>query len=151
MKVYHIEFAKTGIGMSGGENFMVEIIKELCLENVNNILLTTDNGQETYMQLGLVESNLFRYKVINSYKYEHRFGVVISYLLRSFQILRLINSLNLQPNDLVICHSEFLPNIVALALLRGKTKKILCMFHMLAPDLFRDTWARTHNSIKYRL
>jgi hypothetical protein len=49
--IYHLEFAKTGYNLSGGENCMLENISFFTGKGFKNILLTTDNGVETYKTL----------------------------------------------------------------------------------------------------
>jgi len=82
MKIYHVEFAKTGTGLSGGEKCMVEIIRFLKDKGVSNVLLTTDNGKRLYESLGLVEDSLLKYVVIDSEWTEKKYHVFISYIIR---------------------------------------------------------------------
>ena len=73
MTLYHIEFAKTGHGMSGGERCMLEQIKFFKDNGIKNVLLTTDNGKETYTALGLLEDDLLTYVTIDSFKNEQKY------------------------------------------------------------------------------
>ena len=66
MKVFHVEFAKTGYSLSGGEKCMIEIIKYFKSKKLKNIVLTTDNGKETYQRLGLIEDEFLTYITIES-------------------------------------------------------------------------------------
>jgi glycosyltransferase involved in cell wall biosynthesis len=138
MKVYHVEFAKLGKGMSGGETWMVEVIRHLRTRGVQNVLLTTDNGRETYERLGLGEGDGLSYQTIGSYRDERRYPTFISYLLRTVQAGRLVRRLRAQDDDVIICHSEFFPNSIPFRLLAGRSSaRLICLFHMLAPSVFR--------------
>ncbi|MEK6860162.1 MAG: glycosyltransferase family 4 protein [Nanoarchaeota archaeon] len=140
MKVFHVEFAKTGYGLSGGEKCMVEIIKYLKKKNIKNILLTTDNGKETYIELGLREDQFLEYIIIESSKTE-KYGPFISYLLRPLyfsSIKKEIISKIDYKNDILMCHSDFFPNTIPTKILsKYFKKKPYYWFHMLAPDIFK--------------
>ncbi len=139
MTIYHIEFAKTGSNLSGGEVWMIEVIKYLQSKKVRNILLTTDNGKTAYEKSGLHESEYLKYKIIDSYAHEKRLPIFISYIIRTIQAKRLVSSLSIKNTDKILCHSDFFPNTIPFNKLVSEkfTTHVFCMFHMLAPSLFR--------------
>lgn len=139
MKIYHVEFAKTGEGVSGGEIWMLEAIKFFQAKGLYNILLTTDNGKKTYQDAGLVPGATLEYQTIDSYKGEKQFPIFISYITRTFQAVKLVKKLSLDQDCVVFCHSDFFPNTIPTYMLyrRNRLKKFIYLFHMLAPALFR--------------
>jgi len=112
MKIYHIEFAKTGTDLSGGEVCMLELIKHFSLKGHQNILLTTDNGEYSYRRNLPPKTNV-SYKTINSFSGEKKFGVLISYILRIKLERDLIKRVKIDEDGIVICHSDFFPNSIA--------------------------------------
>ena len=48
MKIYHVELAKTGTSVSGGEVTMLNLIHFLIKQKKKNVLITTDNGRSVY-------------------------------------------------------------------------------------------------------
>jgi len=139
MKIFHIEFAKVGLGASGGETGMIEIIKYLKSKKIENVLLTTDNGKETYQKLGLLEDEYLKYICINSYAVEKRVHAFISYVLRVFQAANIVKTIYPANEDAFICHSDFFPNSIPMYLLARKNEntKLIYFFHLLCPDLFK--------------
>lgn len=150
MVIYHIEFAKTGTGLSGGEKCMIENIKYLKKQKKKNILLTTDNGRLTYEKLGLKEDDFFKYKTINSYGYEKKHHIFLSYLRRTLQALKLIKKIKINDQDVLFCHSEFFPNSIPFYFLSRKNNKskLFYWFHMLAPDIFKGYGGHFTNKFK---
>jgi glycosyltransferase involved in cell wall biosynthesis len=140
MKVFHVELAKFGHDLSGGEKCMIEIIRYLKKKKIKNILLTTDNGKKTYIKLGLKEDEFLEYITIESSKTE-RYGAFISYLFRPFyffSIKKEIVSKISYKNDILMCHSDFFPNTIPTKILsKYFKKKPYYWFHMLAPDIFK--------------
>lgn len=139
MKIYHIEFAKAGTKLSGGEVCMLELIKHFSDKGHENILLTTDNGKATYQNELPANTNI-KYITINSYENEIKYGIFISYLLRIPKIKRLIRAMDKAYEDgAVICHSEFFPNSIGMWLFgrRKANVKRTAFYHMKAPGIFR--------------
>ena len=136
MKIYHIEFAKTGTAVSGGETWMLEVVRYLQSQNKMNVLLTTDNGEATYKRLGFSESETLQYKTIASYRNEQRLPMLFSYFNRTFLARALVAKLQPEPSDVLICHSDFFPNTIPFNVLAHKQRyrKMICMFHMMAPS-----------------
>jgi len=141
MKIFHLEFAKLGDGLSGGEKCMIEIIRFTSGKEIKNIVLTTDNGRKLYEKLGLVEGKFIHYITINSEHTEKKYHFFVSYIIRLFlfiKIKKLVVNLIDKKNDVLICHSEFFPNsIPAFILSKYFSKKVLYWFHMQAPDIFK--------------
>lgn len=141
MRVFHVEFAKTGTSLSGGEKCMVEVIKYLISMGVYNTLLTTDNGKSLYESLGLLEGKYLKYIIIESFATENKHHIAVSYLLRLRLFLR-IKSLIARDicyqDDVLMCHSDFFPNTIPTKLLaKYFKKKTVYWYHMLAPNLFK--------------
>ena len=141
MKVFHVEFAKTGSGLSGGEKCMVEIIRYFSGKGIENVVLTTDNGKELYQSLGLRESDTIKYITIESAWTEKKFHIFISYVIRVFLFLKIkkqIASLINSKEDILMCHSEFFPNTIPSYFLQTHFQRHgFFWFHMLAPDVFK--------------
>jgi glycosyltransferase involved in cell wall biosynthesis len=137
-KIYHVEFAKLGTGLSGGENCMLENIKHFSNMGHQNILLTTDNGKKAYVKL-LGPKVKVKYVTIDSYKSEKKYGAFISYIMRLPMIKRVLDDIRVNNEDIILSHSEFLPNSFGNWLLNRKNKnaKSLVYYHMKAPKLFR--------------
>ncbi len=135
---YHIEFAKTGLGMSGGEAWMVTILKQLNKRGHRNILFTTDNGRQSYEKLGLIHGKQVEYRVIKSFKAEKRLPLIISYLTRTIQAIRLVRSADIT-DGYVISHSDFFPNTIPFLFASKKVapRNRVCMMHIVCPKLFR--------------
>lgn len=139
MKVYHFEFSKLGDTISGGEKCLIELVRYFKKKGLKNVLLTTDNGKETYIKQGLKEDKLLEYKIIKSYSFERKTHPFISYIQRTFKALKLVKSLKIEPEDVLICHNEYLPDSLPFRLLSGRNPKnrIFYFLHMVAPSLFR--------------
>lgn len=138
MKIYHIEFAKIGLGMSGGERCMIELIRTYKSMGIHNVLCTTDNGKKTYESFGIKANKYLSYKIIPSYAQEKKYHIFISYILRTFQALQLIKKLSLKNDDLIICHSEFFPNSIPTFFLKNSwhSSHLIYFYHMIMPRFF---------------
>lgn len=138
MTVFHVEFAKAGTGVSGGEVCMLEMIKYLDKRNINNVVLTTDNGKASFERL-LPSSKNINYITVDSYQIEKKLGMFISYIYRTVLSVKLIKNIKLNSSDLVICHSEFFPNSISSWLLTRNNNHTQSaqFFHMRAPDIFK--------------
>lgn len=137
MTFYHVEFAKIGHSVTGGEVCMLELIRHFASLGYRNVLLTTDNGEQTYRkELGNVP--LVEYRTIDSYALEQKFGLLGSYVLRTFKAAHFVASLILQPDDVVLCHSDFFPNAIPAWLINRHSPRARSVnfFHMKAPRLF---------------
>jgi glycosyltransferase involved in cell wall biosynthesis len=140
MRIFHLEFAKTGSGLSGGETCMLKLIKYLKSRGVRNVLLTTNNGQAAYEKLGLVNDDYLEYMTIPSEWSEKKFHIFVSYIVRLFyfpNIIKVISKNTDKNNDILICHSDFFPNTMFALLVAKLFKKRFYWFHMLAPDIFK--------------
>jgi glycosyltransferase involved in cell wall biosynthesis len=139
MKIHHFEFPKLGHGVSGGEQCLVEVIRNLKSRGVQNILYTTDNGRETYERLGLMADPHLEYVTINSYAVEQKRHVFISFLSRTVQAVKLIKSVRLDDDDVLLCNSDAFPNSIPFFILARKNPSVglIYWFRMRAPDLFK--------------
>lgn len=132
--IHHIELSKTGLGISGGEVCLLELVKNF-KNQFNQIIYVPENGKTTYERNGI---NL-EYVVISPFWIEKVFGVYISYLLRtlfsSFKVRRFKNDRNV-----IISHSDFLPAVfyAFLIKLRNPSAKWIAFMHMVAPNPFKD-------------
>jgi glycosyltransferase involved in cell wall biosynthesis len=137
--IYHFEFPKLGEGLSGGEKCLVELARHFAARQIPNTILTTDNGRSTYERLGLAEGPYLQYRTVQSYGGERRWPVFVSYVLRTLQAVRLVRDLDVRPNDILICNSEFFPNSIPFFVLARRVPRArrVYWFRMLAPDLFR--------------
>lgn len=136
--LYHIDFSKTGMGLSGGETCMLQLIRHSGLAGWKSVLGTTDNGRETYTRLGFCESSMLTYCVVNSWSCE-QMSLIGSYVVRTRRALKVVNSLRPRPRDVLICHCDYFPTTLPFWALRRKHPH--CQFiyfaHMPAPALLR--------------
>jgi len=139
MRIYHVEFAKEGTDLSGGEICMLEQIKYFKSKKINNILLTTDNGREVYEKAGLTEDTYLEYKTIKYGWSEKKYHIFISYVLRTFGAIKLVRKITPQSDDILFCHSDFFPNSIPFYFLAKKNTntKLFYWFHMLAPNVLK--------------
>ncbi|MCK5320108.1 glycosyltransferase family 4 protein [Candidatus Parcubacteria bacterium] len=139
MKIYHIEFAKIGTDISGGEICMLKNIKYFKSKGLKNILLTTENGRYTYKKLGLCEDEFLEYKIIKAYHHEKKYHIFILYLLRIIKSVKLVKNIAVKDDDVLVCSSEFFPDSIPFYFLAKKNKKakLFYWFHMLAPNIFK--------------
>ncbi len=151
MKIFHIELAKIGMGMSGGETSMVEVIRFLKKKDVKNILITTDNGKQVYEGLGLREDKNLTYVTIDSYWTEKKFHLFISYCIRPFLFLKIKRSIvsTIEKEDILMCHSEFIPNFFACMMLSKYFARQFYWFHMASPKLFRGFLGQYTNTFHW--
>jgi glycosyltransferase involved in cell wall biosynthesis len=150
-RVIHVEFAKTGTGLSGGEKCMIENIQYFLKQKLRNILFTTDNGRHTYEKLGLKEGPFFEYRTIRSHSHETRYPMLLSYIVRVFQAVRHVRSFQIFDNDILFCHSEFFPNTIPFYLLARKNlkAKIFYWAHMPSPHLFKGYVGHFSNTFHF--
>jgi glycosyltransferase involved in cell wall biosynthesis len=137
MIIYHVEFAKTGTGISGGEVVMLEFIRYYANLGIKNVIFTTDNGKEVY-QKTLSGKNI-EYRIIYSHDSEKRYGALGSYLLRPFMSWKLVKNFKPSEGDILICHSEYFPNSIPSFLFSRMSSSIRLgyWFHMQAPSIWR--------------
>lgn len=135
--IHNIELSKTGIGLSGGEKCLVELIKYLS-NYYPNIIYVPENGKVTYESNGLVNNNIV-YKIIGSFSVEKRFGVFISYLVRTLKGLLNIPKLNINRKHVIISHSDFWPTVIYTFFIKLKNPHVkwIALIHMLSPSIFK--------------
>ena len=136
MTIYHFEFGKLGQGLSGGENCLIQLIKEFRGRGIRNVLLSTDNARAEYEDHGLCEDELFEYRTINSAWTEKWFGALGSYVVRTFMAMRLVRTVMPEPGDILLCNSDFFPNSVPFRSVSGRypETRLIYWLRMLAPD-----------------
>jgi glycosyltransferase involved in cell wall biosynthesis len=137
MTIYHVEFAKTGLGLSGGEVSMLGLIRYFQSQGNKNVVFTTDNGRTTY-QRQLPESDLLQYITVDSFADEQRFGVFISYILRTISAAQRVQGIRTKSSDLIICHSDFFPNSISSWIIKrnNPAANSADFFHVKAPRVF---------------
>ena len=137
-KIYHLEFAKTGLWVSGWETCMVEIVRYFSSIGEKNVIFTTDNGRVVYEELWLLEWDNISYKIINSYDDEKKYHMFFAYLKRLPKIRTLLKTISFWKNDVVFCHSDFFPNTIPLFLIYLKYRFVdfVYLYHTKAPRLF---------------
>lgn len=133
MNFYFFEFPKTGMGISGGEMGMIENIKYLQKNKHSNVLFTTDNASVVYEKFGLKQNEYLKLVTVNSFKSEKKFGVFVSYILRTFAAIRIILRWKFNENDILICNSDFFPNSIPFWLASMKRTDTILIY-----------WWRTH-------
>ena len=139
MRIHHFEFPKLGYSVSGGEQCLVEVIRNLKSMGVRNLIYTTDNGRETYERLGLSADEHLEYVTIDAYAVEQKHHVFISFLSRTAQAVKLIKQVNLDRDDVLLCNSDAFPNSIPFFILARKNPEVrlIYWFRMRAPDLFK--------------
>lgn len=145
--IYHIEFWKTGLWMSWWEKCMIENIKYFISKKEKNILLTTDNWKTVYEKNWLFSGTYFDYRIINSYEYEKKHHIFLSYINRVWKSIKLIKELKLSKDDIIFCHSDFFPNTIPTYYLSKKYKKnnYFYYLHILLPGILSGfEWAFTN-------
>lgn len=147
-KIYHIGFTKSETGVSGGEVFMLEIIKCFKAKRLKNVLLTTKEGKEMCQKLGFPKSEFLEYKTIKSYQGHHIF---ISYILRAINAVKLIKNIKIKDSDILFCHSDFFPDSVPFYFLARKNKntRLFYWFHSKAPGIFKGYEGQFTNKYQF--
>lgn len=137
MTIIHIELAKTGSGVSGGEISMLEQAKCFAQENIKNIIVTTDNGKEAYIKNGLLPNINIQYFTVSSAKDEKRFGLLIAYIIRSVKFLFNYKKIVVNETPLLISQSCFFPNTFGTLLLRTffKPRLVAHWYHGVSPRI----------------
>ena len=138
--IYHIEFAKNwDIAASGGEICMLELVKYLVSQGEKNCILTTEKWKQAFLDRGLVESEYLSFRIISTEDPTSRLKLLMNYFKRIFLSYKLIKNLQINDNDLLICHSDFFPNSLPLYWLSQRNLKVrlFYFFHMKYPSIFR--------------
>jgi glycosyltransferase involved in cell wall biosynthesis len=133
--IHNIELAKAGLGISGGEISMLELIKEWSEnENFENIIYTSENGKTIYDQILNKSPN---YIIVGSYWLEKKLGIFVSYIWRTTRALIKWKDPEFDNKHIVISHSDFWPNVIYAYLFKKKNPqaKWLAFCHMLAPSV----------------
>lgn len=137
MIFHHIELTKVGLGQSGGETCMLGLIRELRAAH-QNIIYTSEHGAETYRKQGVLGTNI-TYVPIGTYAVEKRFGVLVSWLCRTWTSRRYIKKLSSDEQHVMISHSDFFPSVLFAYWMKRKNPgmKWLAFCHLLAPNPFK--------------
>lgn len=134
MMIYHIEFAKIGYGISGGEKNMLESVKYFSKRGHKNIILTTDNGEEAYRRIGIISSENIEFHTIKSYAFEQSHHIFISYVQRMKSIRKLLDTISIEDGSVIICTSNFFPNSIPTWLLGRKYSNTTILYwHSVLP------------------
>lgn len=138
MTIYHFELAHTGTGLAGGDICALELIKYYQSKKIRNVLFSTNHGKIAYLNYGIIENQYLEIQTINASGHERILGVFFSYIIRVAQGIWITKKYELKDDDVLICHSEFLPNIVPFFLfqLKNRIARKLYWFHAKAPRLF---------------
>lgn len=137
MVFHHIEITKAGIGRSGGETCMLGLISEL-RKSYQNIIYTPEHGEKAYRKNG-VEGQNITYVKIGQYSVEKRFGVLVSWLFRTWESRRFVKKLTPDEHHVMLSHSDFFPSVLFAFWMKRKNPdmKWLAFCHMLAPNPFK--------------
>lgn len=136
--LHNIELSKSGIGLSGGEICLIELVRNWS-ENVSfeNIIYTPDNGRHVYEKflLGL----RVKFHEIGNYKIEKQFGVVLSHFYKTILSLFHVKIFDDNFDHVIISHSDFFPTVIFSYILKARNPdaRWLAFNHMLAPNPFK--------------
>lgn len=142
MRVFHVDLAAAN-KPSGGETCMLEIIKYLQRQSVENVLITTDEAGLRYEKAGLHRGDCLRFITSPAtYDGESNSLLFAAYVRRLFVFLargnRSVVGESVRGDNILMCHSDYFPSTVATKVLskhfRGQP---YYWFHMLSPDISR--------------
>ena len=138
MIIHNIELTKAGLGLSGGEVCLLELVKCWRAMGHTNIVYTSENGIATYTQNGLAAPDV-EYCCVGSYAVEQRFGVLVSWWLRTCQSRRHVRRLDHPEQHLIVSHSDFFPSVLFARWLKNANPEArwIAFNHMLAPNPFK--------------
>lgn len=139
MKIYHIEMAKTGHGISGGERCLVEMARYLSHKKIENIIVTTSLGRETYESSGILkEGKYVKYLVGSISGNERRLHILFTWILCTIRGIKIVRRIAFKSEDIVICHSDLFPDFLTAHFCRRKKAgpKIYFWNHLLPPHVF---------------
>lgn len=141
LTVHHIELARTGSSMSGGEVCCLEIIRHLSRKGIKNIVYTSANGVKDYRAFLRGEDNIDFIEIDSSDKkiYPGGLGTIFTYWKRAKASRRKVIKFNNKKTNIIISNSDFWPTVIYARWLKIKnpTSIWLAYNHMLAPKLFK--------------
>jgi len=153
--VHNVELSKTGLGMSGGETCLVELIKSFDSFSDNgktiiNIIYTPENGIKTYSKFFDNKNNI-NFVEIGKYNIEKKFGVLFSYLYKTIKSFKYIKKFDNDYNNIIISHSDFWPTTIYAYFLKKKnpSARWFAFNHMLAPNPLKGFKYQYTNKIKF--
>ena len=138
--IYHIELAKTGsVAASGWETSMLELIQFLITQKEKNCIVTTQKWKQAFLDWWLKEGEFLSFQTIQTEDPSSRIKLFFNYIKRIFLAKRLLKNIQLFDNDIIICHSDFLPNSLPTYWFSRKNlkAKIFYYFHMRYPSIFK--------------
>ncbi len=139
MRIYHIAVTKRERVLSGGETCMISLIQYLRNKKLQNFIVTTPIGKESFEEAGLKEDGIYiRYIVNTLTQQESRLHVYPSWIISaiksffSFRLMRFI------PGDSIMCYSYFFPDFLLAYAWKKRNKHIpvFYWYHMLSPRLW---------------
>jgi len=138
MTIHNIEITKASLGLSGGEVCLLELAK--CWQAAGHTLVvyTSENGIATYTQNGLVGSSV-AYVRVGSYATELRWGILASWIQRTWLARRLVRRFDHPEAQIIVTHSDFFPSVLFAGWLKRKNPDVLWLAfnHLLAPNPFK--------------
>lgn len=137
--IYHFNLAYLW-GMSGGDKCALEVIRNLSARGIDNTVITTEDGRETFIRSGLAEHQHCKYVTIADFSPSERgFSILLAYIRRTRAACRLMETLSPRDDDAIYCHNEFFPNLIPCNRLAeiNPNAKLIYHLHMLAPDLWK--------------
>lgn len=138
--IYHIDYAKNGdVVSSWGEVCMMENIQYFLSQWEKNCILTTEKWKIAMIKWGLQESDLLSFHTIDSEDPTTPFKLFLNYIKRIFLAKKSLETIDLKDQDIIVCHSDFLPNALPMYWLAQKNvnTQLFFYFHMLYPSIFR--------------
>lgn len=138
MIIHNIELTKAGLGLSGGEVCLLELVKCWHASGHTNLVYTSENGIDTYERNGLAAS-VVEYRRVGRYAAERRYGVLLSWVLRTWQARRLVRRFDHPQRHVIVSHSDFFPSVLFARWLKRANPEAawLAFNHMLAPNPFK--------------
>lgn len=139
MRIFHIAVTKRERVLSGGETCMISLIQYLCKKKVQNIIVTTPIGKESFEEAGLVEDGIYiRYTLNALTKQESRLHVYLSWIISAIKSLFSFRHMQFVSGDSIMCYSYFFPDFLLAYAWKKRNKHIpvFYWYHMLAPRLW---------------
>ena len=137
IRVHNVELAKIGLGVSGGDVALLEMIRRLRTADLRHVLHTTASGHATFTRHGLHPiPGKFEYHQVGSSN-DERIGVSAAYAWRTAYALRPPVVVP-EPPSVVLSHSDIWPTVIyAHRLARRNNLPWIAWSHMVLPDLTR--------------
>ncbi len=127
-------------GMSGGDKCLLELVRYFVTQKIENTIITTEAGRETFSLLGLEDGDYCKYITTPDYcDSDSGPAIMAGYILRTRRANKLMNQIPVKDSDILFCHNEFFPNYIPFTKLANlhPHARLIYHLHMLAPDLWR--------------